>query len=101
MPRPDPAPRATGLRRAVERRSGPVLVLLSQQPKVLIPVLSIVLLVAGLALPGLLGAAFLLLLLVLVGWLSYLSWPVIVGPARLVRLVSVGLIAAILVSRIF
>ncbi|MEO6204133.1 MAG: DUF6703 family protein [Mycobacteriales bacterium] len=101
MPRPEPVPPATGLRRTVERRSGPVLVLLSQQPKLAVPVISIVLLIAGLALPRLLGAAFLLLLLLLVGWLSYLSWPVVVGPARVVRLLSVALIAVLLVTRLF
>lgn len=101
MSRPDPVPPASGLRRAVERRSGPILVVLAQQPKLLIPVVSIVLLIVGLALPGLLGAPFLILLLLLVGWLSYLSWPVVVGPARLVRALSVTLIAVLLLTRLF
>jgi hypothetical protein len=93
-------PPSTGLRAAVERRSAPLLVLLSQQPKLLIPVVSLVLLVGGLALPLPYGAVCLALLLLLVGWLSYLSWPAVVGPARMVRLVTVGLLVFALVRRL-
>lgn len=99
-PSPPPVPPASGLRRAVELRSGPVLVILSRQPKILIPLMSIVLLVAGLALPTPYGVVFLALLFLLVGWLSYLSWPVVVGPARVVRLLTLGLLGGVLVSRL-
>ncbi len=103
MPRHTPPPSrppATGLRRSVELRSGPVLVLLSRQPKLLIPIVSLVLLIGGLALGGPAGAVLLLLLLLLVGWLSYLSWPAVPPPARAVRLVTLGLIAAVLVVQL-
>ena len=98
---PSPRPPSTGLRRQVERRSGPVLVLLSRQPKLTIPIVSLVLLVAGLAVPGALGALLLGVLLLFVGWLSYLSWPVVAGPARAVRMVTLGLLTAVLVTRAF
>ena len=99
MPRQTPPP-STGFRRTVEQRSGPLLVFLSQQPKLLVPVVSVVLLIAGLALPGVLGAVCLLLLALLVGWLSYLSWPVVVGPARAVRLVTFGLLVMLIFRRL-
>ena len=93
-------PPSTGLRAAIERRSAPLLVLLSRQPKLLIPVVSFLLLLGGLALPAVYGAVCLALLLILVGWLSYLSWPVVVGPARLVRVATVALILFALVRRV-
>jgi hypothetical protein len=94
------SPASTGLRRAVERRSAPLLVFLSAQPKLAIPVVSVLLLIGGLALPPAGGAICLALLLVLVGWLSYLSWPAVVGPARLVRVATVALVLFALVQRL-
>ena len=97
---PPPRPPATGLRRTVERRSGPLLAFLSQQPKLLIPIVSLALLIAGLALPGVAGVICLLLLTLLVSWLAYLSWPAVVGPARIVRLVVVALLLGLTVQHL-
>lgn len=94
-PRPAvPRPTAPGLRGAVERRSAPVLVWLSSRPKVLLPLVSVLLLVGGLAAPLPFGLPLLLLLLALVGWLTYLSWPAVVGGGRVVRLATVAMVAA-------
>ena len=87
------------MRQQVNRRSAPVLVWLSSRPKLLVPLLSIGLLIAGLALPPAAGVPLLLLLLLLVGWLSYLSWPAVAGGARVVRLVLLVLLAVLTVSR--
>ncbi|MCU1672367.1 MAG: hypothetical protein JWN77_480 [Frankiales bacterium] len=87
-------------RTSVEKRSAPVLVLLSQRPRWLVPVLSLLLLVGGLALPPVFGALCLLLLLAFIGWLTYLSWPVVVGNARLLRFVTLGLVVFALLSRL-
>ena len=87
-------------RREVSRLSAPVLAWLSLRPKVLLPIVSAALLIGGLALPPAAGVPLLVLLLLLVGWLSYLSWPVVVGTARLVRLVLLGMIAVAIVSRL-
>ena len=97
---PPAAPQPSGLRRAVERRSAPALVFLSRQPKLVIPVVSVLLLIGGLALPNPYGVIGLALLLLLVGWLSYLSWPVVEGTARLVRVVLLVLVAIALVQRL-
>lgn len=80
------------IRGAVEKRSAPVLVLLSRQHKALIPLASVLLLIGGLALPVPLGVGCLVVLLAFVGWLSFLSWPAIVAPARAVRLATVALL---------
>jgi len=87
------------VRLAIEKRSAPVLVLLSQQHKAVIPLMSVLLLIGGLALPVPFGIACLLALAAFVAWLTYLSWPVIVGPARAVRIATVTLIVVAGASR--
>jgi hypothetical protein len=87
------------LRTSVEKRSAPVLVLLTQQHKAIVPVASVLLLVGGLALPPLAGAVCLLVLAAFVGWLTFLSWPVIVGTARAVRVATLLLVLVALGSR--
>lgn len=88
------------VRRAVEKRSAPLLVRLTAQPKLLVPVVSLLLLIGGLALPVVPGLICLALLAAFIGWLTYLSWPAIVGVARIVRIVTLGLIVAAAVSRV-
>jgi len=87
-------------RRALEKRSGPVLVLLSGMPRAIVPIVSVLLLIGGLALPVPIGVACLAVLAAFVGWLTYLSWPAIVGAARAVRVATVGLLVVALVSRL-
>ena len=99
MPSRQTPPPSTGLRLAVERRSATLLVFLSHQPKLLVPLVSLALLIGGLALPTAPGAVCLALLVLIVGWLSYLSWPAVVGPARAVRLAAVALLVALIVQR--
>jgi VIT1/CCC1 family predicted Fe2+/Mn2+ transporter len=80
------------LRRSVEKRSGPVLVLLSHMNRAVVPIVSVLLLLGGLALPAPIGVACLAVLAAFVGWLTYLSWPAIVGAARAVRVATLALI---------
>ena len=87
-------------RRAVERRSAPVLVWLRSKPTLLLPLVSVALLLGGLVAPPAIGVVLLLALLALVGWLTYLSWPVVQGGARIVRMVTLGLLAAAILSRL-
>lgn len=77
-----------------------MLVLLTQQHKALVPLLSVLLLIGGLALPVPAGVPCLLLLAAFVGWLTYLSWPAIVGQARLVRVVTLALLIGAAVRRL-
>ena len=74
-------------RQAAERRSRLPLAYLRQLPPWTIPVLSAVLLVAGLAIKGPGGAAAIVLLLVFLGWLAYLSWPRLNTAGRLLRVI--------------
>jgi hypothetical protein len=91
---------APGVRGKAERASAPALLWLSSKPAFLLPLLTVVLLVVGLAAPTAVGVPVLLLLAALVGWLSYLSWPVVQGVQRALRLGTVGLVLAAVAGRL-
>ena len=74
-------------RDAAQQRSAVPLTFLRQLPSWTVPVLSAVLLVAGLAIRGPGGAAALAVLLVFLGWLAYLSWPRLDPAGRLLRVI--------------
>jgi hypothetical protein len=82
-------PAGTGTRAMIERRSALPLVFMRQMPAWAVPLLLAGLLVAGLALRGWAGAALLGVLAVLIGWLGYLSWPVLTPAGRLMRVLMV------------
>jgi hypothetical protein len=88
------------LRATLEKRSGPILVLLSQQHRAVVPLVSVLLLIGGLALPVAPGVVCLVVLAGFVGWLTYLSWPVVVGQGRVVRMATLVLIVVALVTRL-
>ncbi len=95
VPKPAPGPRGK-----VERLSAPALLWLSARPKFLLPIVTVMLLVVGLAAPTPVGVPVLALLVLLIGSLSYLSWPVVEGAARLVRLATIGLLIAAIAGRL-
>ena len=94
---PVPPPTAPGLRGAVERRSAPVLTWFTAQPKLLLPLVSLALLVGGFVAPVAIAVPMLLVLLAVVGWLTYLSWPVVQGGARVVRVATLLLLVLAIV----
>lgn len=83
------------LRAAVERRSRVLLVVLSRQPRWLLPVASGLLLVGVVLLPPLAALVALVLLLALVGWLAFLSWPVTDARGRTLRVASLLLLVVL------
>lgn len=96
-----PPPSAVfAVRRRVERASAPVLRWLTSRPKALLPLLSVALLIGGLAAPLVLAVPLLAVLVLLVAWLTYLSWPAVDRTGRLVRTVTVGVLAALLVVKL-
>jgi hypothetical protein len=80
----------------IERRTALPLVYLRQMPAWAVPLLLAGLLVAGLALRGWVGAVLLGVLAVFIGWLGYLSWPVLSPSGRVVRVLMV--IAPLLIA---
>ena len=63
---------------------------LHQQPVWLPPLVVALLLVVGLAVPGWLGAAAMVLVAAFLGWLAALSWPRLTRGGRLLRLAAVA-----------
>jgi hypothetical protein len=92
-------PDASPTRQALEHRSATSLLWLHQLPRWLLPVLAAGLLVAGIALGGLGGAAALGGLAVALGWLAALSWPRLPAQGRLLRVVVIGAVLAVAVVR--
>jgi hypothetical protein len=91
---PPPPPASGSARRAIERRSTVPLLFLRQLPSAVVPVLTVVLLVAGIAVRGPVGAVLLLLLAVFLAWIGYLSWPAVNASGRLLRVVPVAALVA-------
>ena len=88
------------MRAAVERRSVAALTRLHRMPRFVLPLLTAVLLVLALAAPGPVGLLAATPLLLLVAWLSYLSWPRLDLVGRLLRGVLVGLLLALVVTEV-
>ena len=92
-------PGAKGFRGQVERRSAAPLVYLHQLPGWVVPLAFIAVLVVGLAVKGWVGAAGLSLVAAFLGWFSYLSWPVLELPSRLLRGAVIIAVIALAVSQ--
>jgi hypothetical protein len=90
---------STPLRRAVERRSTAVLVYLRSLPNWLVFAATLGLVLAGLFGPAPIGAAILVLIAVLIGWVTYLAWPVVTAGGQLARLGTLALVLAAAVQR--
>lgn len=90
----------TPRRRAVEDRSAPFLLRIRRAPRWLIPLVPVALLLAGLAAPAAIGGPALLLLVLLLGWLAYLSWPHLGETGRLLRVAALVLLLGLSVSRL-
>lgn len=89
----------TPLRRAVEQRSVAPLAWLATRPRWLPFLLVLALLVGGLFAPPALGAVLLVVLAVLLGWLSFLSWPRLQPGAKVARLAVLALLVYTVVQR--
>jgi hypothetical protein len=89
----------TPLRRAVEQRSAAPLAWLATRPRWVPFVLVLALLLGGLFAPVALGVALLAVLLLLLGWLTYLAWPRLPQGGRLVRLAVLALVVLAVVQR--
>ena len=74
----------------MERSSAKPLVWLHQQPVWFPPLVVALLLVVGLAVPGWLGAAALVVVAGFLGWLAALSWPQTSTGGRLLRVAAVA-----------
>jgi len=85
------------LRARIEEASRPTLVRLTRLPRLLVPAIFGVLVIVALATPIPIALVATLVVVVFVGWLTYLSWPAITPGGRAFRLVTLGLLVAYLV----
>ncbi|MDH2425019.1 DUF6703 family protein [Sphaerisporangium sp. TRM90804] len=92
-------PGATGLRRAVERKSAAPLVFLYGLPRWILPVLLVVLLLVGFAVPDWRGGLAVLPVLGFVGWLAYMSWPSLGTWGRFMRVALAAFLVALAADR--
>lgn len=89
----------TPLRRAVERRSAMPLAWLATRPRWVPFVIVLGLLAGGLFAPPAAGLALLAVLVLFLGWITYLAWPKLLPGGRLVRLAVLGLVLIAAVQR--
>lgn len=92
-------PGATGVRRAIELKSAAPLVFLFQLPRWVMPVVMVVLLLAGLVVADWRGALAVLPVLAFVVWLAYLSWPSLRAGGRLLRVALVTFLVLLTATR--
>ena len=88
------------LRKSIEILSTPALLKLNSMPRIIVPLLMLSFLMVGLFVPGPLGGTFILIVGLFVGWLLFLSWPLLASKARLIRLAVVALIIVSAISQI-
>ena len=81
------------LRRTVELKAGPLVVLLARLPRVVPFLIIAALLIAGLGFQGIAGAVLLAVLALLMATLLFLSWPALQPQARVLRMAVVLLVA--------
>ena len=93
-----PAP-SHSLRVRIENASRPLLQRLHVLPQPVVPLLTIVLIAVGVLAPLPIGLVALALVLVLVGWIAYLSWPVAGTGGRIWRVLIVALLITLAVVR--
>lgn len=94
------SPATPTLRTSVERTSRPLLVRLHALPRAVVPLGTVVLVMVGVLAPPAVGLLALAVVALFVGWVGYLSWPVVSAPGRLIRLAMVALVVVLGLSRL-
>jgi hypothetical protein len=89
-----------GVRPAITGRSRAVLAVLSRLPLWVIPFAMLVLMLVGLSAPLPIAVPALLVVAAFIGWLAYLSWPVLSSRGRLLRVFMVAIVAFAVAARL-
>ena len=87
-------------RDGLERRSQPILLALARQPRWLPAAVVAALLLAGLFVPGVVGAVLLLLLVGVLAWFFALSWPAVHGAPRTMRVITIALLLIVAIAKL-
>ena len=87
------------MRQRIETSSRPVLVRLHRLPRLVVPLVTVLLFVIGALAPVAVGLTALAVALVFMTWIAYLSWPAVDTTGRLLRLAMLTLIIFLAASR--
>lgn len=90
----------SNLRKQLEVISTPALLKINSWPRSVVPIFMVGALLVGLFVPGAVGGFFILVVGLFVGWLLFLSWPLLPVRARALRLAVVILIIFSAISQI-
>lgn len=82
----------SALRTGIERRSALPIAFIQGLPRWTVPVALAVLLIMGMVLQGWPAGLPLLVVAAVIGWLGYLSWPVLDASGRVMRLVALAIL---------
>lgn len=82
------------MRADIEKHSAMTLHFLRQLPPAVVPIAAAGLLVAGIAVRGVVGAVCLLVMAAFLGWLAYLSWPALDSRGRSMRVLALIVLLA-------
>lgn len=94
-----PSSPSSPLRRQVESRTRPLLIRLHRLPRPLIPLATVVAIAVGMLAPLRVALVALALVFCFVGWIAYVSWPVVPTSGRLIRVLMLGLVVVLAVTR--
>jgi Family of unknown function (DUF6703) len=87
------------LRARITKASYPYVARLHAMPKLTLPLATSALVAIGAFAPPMLGVPALILLALLLGWLGFLSWPVVSNGSRALRVFAVLVILFFAISR--
>ncbi|WP_350277462.1 DUF6703 family protein [Kribbella sp. HUAS MG21] len=88
------------LRQRITKISYPYVAKLHAAPKLTLPGITLLLALVGVFAPVPVGVPALVLLALLLGWLAFLSWPVVTRGPKFLRIFSILVILLFAVSRI-
>jgi hypothetical protein len=88
------------LRARITKASYPYIARLHAMPQLTLPIITLLLVLVGAFAPAALAVPALLVLALLLGWLGFLSWPVVGNGSRAMRVFAVLVIVFFAVSRI-
>ena len=93
-------PPVSPLRARITKASYPLIARLHAMPKLTLPLITVALVAIGAFAAPIVAVPALLVLALLLGWLGFLSWPVVSNGNRILRLFAVLVILFFAISRI-
>lgn len=87
-------------REVIAELSKPLLTRIHALPRLVVPLVTLLLVVVGALAPLSLAVPALVIIFAFVGWIVYLAWPIVPASGRALRVIMLALIAGIAVSRL-